>query len=420
MVISFDQFMVLWRRGSAVKKEWFILFSHRPKGPYDRGQIMQLWGAGTIGPEQLMWRNGMAHWLAFKDCEGLSELFPPEIPRGQTTALPPSPPPQLSRPELPASSAGSRRSRSSVAALLALIVAVGAWWILGDPEVTRPNGLPNTHFPQLAQVLEVSPEEKADFRFAFDSQANRLWIASNLQQTVPVLVQLQAIPGQVLHRDPIQCQAVGVIREHFLPIERFTFTRGSQLYPGRYQMTLSYIREGREYEISREIYLGPENEQEFAQKLETYQDSVNTIFTGLSSELQQRYSTLASLLAKTESLFEQRLRRMNRGGQVARFQRDYTASIGPFLTEFATDNFMRPNKIPTGWIGMKRQFTALFDLSRSLAGLSAEIVQTIGPKKQITMGKRRELQDLFSQKFHHLKSRLQFQERRAQTLKAFK
>lgn len=286
-----------------------------------------------------------------------------------------------------------------------------------NERVVRPVELAEREFQQLKEVLEVPIEQRVGFRFAFDPQVNRLWIASNLDHRAKLSVKLQALSGQVLSLGEIECRGKGKLQRHFANVDHFTFSKGSQLYPGLYKVYLSYGHLGQSF--SDVIYLGPGNEQDFAQKLKVYKESVSKTFANYSSELVERYSTLSSLLNETEFLFKQRLGKISEGQEIVQFADDYASRIGPLLTEFTADNFSRPGNMPLDLSPMQRQFDILFDLSKSLANLSVEIVDTISSKGKIPDNYREKIQNFFLQKFETLKGNVQLHEKRIQSLEAF-
>ncbi|WP_406141065.1 SPFH domain-containing protein [Streptomyces sp. NBC_01089] len=63
--------------------QWFIGVNGAQQGPYDGAALSGLVGAGTLTRETLVWKDGMAGWLAADQVPGISGLFgsvPPPLP----------------------------------------------------------------------------------------------------------------------------------------------------------------------------------------------------------------------------------------------------------------------------------------------------------------------------------------------------
>ena len=396
-----------------MKKEWFIQFENYHKGPFNQDEIMSLWYCKKITLKHLFWKQGMAHWQSFESIEDLRPLFPPKnLPKTKVLDAPnPKAPP--ARPQ------SSWMEKSCFFAFIGVVISAGAiLWQMGQ-KVPNPEGLNSQTFQQLKKALEIPLEEQVVFHFSFDSQFNRLWISSNLDQRAEVRLNFQALSGKVLSLSPIEFQGKGKIRRHFANIEQFVFKKGSQIYPGFYKIDLSYHYGRQEKSFSNVIYLGPGSESEFAENLKTYKKHVGKAFKNYSFELTERYATLASLLEKTETLFKERFPKVRRGQEIKHFERSYATLIGPLLTRFTLDNFLQPQKVPIDLGHMKNQFNILSDLSKSLVSLPQNIIKTVGSQGKIPTGYRKKLQDLFLKKFQTLKNNIHFHKKRVQSLKLF-
>lgn len=84
------------------EKIWFYAINGEQKGPIDGAELDLLTGVSTIGPDTLVWRDGMTDW------QPASEVLPDiHIPEGwPKRAAPPPPPPPSAAPaptDMPAS-----------------------------------------------------------------------------------------------------------------------------------------------------------------------------------------------------------------------------------------------------------------------------------------------------------------------------
>jgi hypothetical protein len=78
---------------------WFYAKGGQTLGPVSDGEFRNLIGLGTVGPDDLVWKEGMPAWQPASAVPGL--LFPP--PR----RVPPPPPQPSSEPSIPVASAAS-------------------------------------------------------------------------------------------------------------------------------------------------------------------------------------------------------------------------------------------------------------------------------------------------------------------------
>ncbi|MCY4644913.1 MAG: hypothetical protein OXB88_09875 [Bacteriovoracales bacterium] len=311
---------------------------------------------------------------------------------------------------------GQKRIFFSILVFLLVLGGRELWKI--NNQIVRPKEMPESKFLVLRKTAEIPLQDKIEFQFAFDPRFNRLWVSSNLNQKVDILLKLEALKGKVLSLEPIEFQGAGQIKRHFARFDHFSFTRGSQIYSGFYRVHLSYRMGKQERGHSDVIYLGEGGEEAFAKKLKIYKESVHKAFENYSFELSERYATLGSLLRKTETLFKKRLK--IKGGKSGKwggdfFEKNYSKEIGPLLTQFASDNFLNVGKVPFNFGAVQTQFNILFDLSKSLAGLSEEILRTF--RGGVSRVRKNDLKGPFLKKFHTLKENVLLHEKRAKSLK---
>jgi len=57
--------------------QWFYATGGQQQGPVDEAQLTQLRGAGTIGEETLVWREGMANWRPYREAVAASAASSP-------------------------------------------------------------------------------------------------------------------------------------------------------------------------------------------------------------------------------------------------------------------------------------------------------------------------------------------------------
>jgi predicted secreted protein len=75
---------------------WFYAKGGQKQGPVSDGELQSLISRGTVGPNDLVWKEGMADWQKASTVPGL--VFPPE---------PSTPAPPPSEPSIPVTTASS-------------------------------------------------------------------------------------------------------------------------------------------------------------------------------------------------------------------------------------------------------------------------------------------------------------------------
>ena len=65
-----------------------------------------------------------------------------------------------------------------------------------NAQLIQPKAMPTKSFLVLKEVLKTPPKEKVEFRFAFDPEFNRLWVSSNLDRKIDLLLQFEALRGE--------------------------------------------------------------------------------------------------------------------------------------------------------------------------------------------------------------------------------
>src|SRR5438067_9977882 len=82
--------------------DWFYARNNQQQGPVALPALRDMARSGQLQPTDLVWREGMANWLAAQQMPELfapqPAAFPPAAPQGQWQAVPPSAIPPSSMP----------------------------------------------------------------------------------------------------------------------------------------------------------------------------------------------------------------------------------------------------------------------------------------------------------------------------------
>lgn len=79
---------------------WYIATAGGdPEGPFDEGDLARAVAEGRLGPETLVWRDGMTGWAAAADVPAVARIVAPPAPplEGPAPGAPATPPAPVSR-----------------------------------------------------------------------------------------------------------------------------------------------------------------------------------------------------------------------------------------------------------------------------------------------------------------------------------
>ncbi len=424
---------------------YFVEVNQIQTGPYSQSEIFKKWSLGEFSPRNLIWRKGFDNWVELKDCPDFFTDLPPEnLPENKVEKLyeKPSLPPIPSEEEY---SAGFQESsvlspghseflvkedskkkrpispfkKAFYASAFALTgVLVLFVWL--NSKIKIPDGLKEDQFQILSSILKTNPYKKNLMKGIFDPKSGSLWLSSNIEGISFKLI-LKAIPEKSLTLSPIVAETHGKFIGHFSHLKSFAFIEGAQFYPGFYQLIVEYSFEKKQQIFKDLIFIGEAglSENAFSESLAIYNSKVRNIFKNYKKELDLNYQTLMSVSQILEEDFVKASQKITRGREIISFQKSYIEKAGPFLTQFTLKNFERPEEIKIDLSKIVQEYRSVFTISKSLAGLSSEIIQEIRGLKKISKFERMKLRAKYLKKFGQINNQIRLNYQSLKDLKPF-
>jgi uncharacterized RDD family membrane protein YckC len=87
---------------------WYVTIDGERQGPLSAGQLKQMAANGTLGPDDLLWKEGMRQWVR---CDSVRGLFPPAPMAG---GVRPPTPPRVGGPGVRGASPPPRRTAAPI------------------------------------------------------------------------------------------------------------------------------------------------------------------------------------------------------------------------------------------------------------------------------------------------------------------
>ncbi len=109
-------FCVCFLSYESVAADYYVSVNNAQQGPVSVEQLQQMANNGSITPDSMVWKNGMAGWEKAGNQQELQGLFPPASPPPLPIAgaVPPPLPPASSPPSLPSSSQENSISQNDI------------------------------------------------------------------------------------------------------------------------------------------------------------------------------------------------------------------------------------------------------------------------------------------------------------------
>lgn len=434
------------KKTKAIAK-YFVEIGSIQKGPFTKGKIFKLWAQGEINFHTLIWKKGNENWVELKDFQDFSKDLPPRFlpdnslkPLYPRKSLPPIPNvedfddlwTEDEGEEIDLSSESitlieKKQSKTKYSFFKKIfysaafgLTAIGLMYVWISSQLQVPEGMSKGHFALLSEVIKTNPYKKVAFKSIYDPEKATLWLASNIDSQ-SMKVQLSALSEKTLSLTAIKAESNANLIGHFAKLDRFTFTEGTQFYPGFYQLMVEYRFEKTEQVFRDIVYIGESglSETEFSSSLATYNSTVESIIKNYKTELTLNYDTLATVLGTLEEDFMKSTLRIDQGRKILAFQKSYIEKAGPFLTQFTLKNLARPEKFKIDLSKIASEFRDVYKISKSIAGLSSEIIEEFRSLGKITKSKRRFLRAKYLKKFSNLQTQVQRKQEFINELKPF-
>lgn len=271
---------------------WFVISKNEHLGPYEEDVLEQLYLAGDIGDDSLVWREGMPEPKTYRqlllDSKNASEDLIEDPITETDDELPPELPPevlQMREASTPAPRPGREHKeavhrevlggeadeiikdeeveevkdeeeieldehfedepKSKLVKVLlgifflALLAAAGAaGWMYYSSNLqafSRPSKMDVKDYERLKTVAASSAKENV-FAFALSKDKSSLWMATNNPLSGPVTLKISSIPGKSLSEERVVASSSSRLQDKIAHFDSFQFEKGQRLIQGWYEV----------------------------------------------------------------------------------------------------------------------------------------------------------------------------------------
>lgn len=444
-----------WTDKNSLK--WFIMLPTGHEGPYSLEDLGSRFAKKRIGPETLVWAEGLASPLPLRevflrssdeDTDSARDEVPPPLPPLPEEDLPPLPQ-EAQRDEdegeveTPAPPKQKRKFPVFLVLLLVLL-GIGAFfgfqWLKSQEKFSirrYPKMSPEVH-QRIVNSLDFKGwGSKIFFKEFVPADLSHIWLVTSSYQTCDVSARFASTPGKLLAMNDAEVvfTTKGKLVDHVVQFSEFQFEQGSKIIPGMYQMNLTasdcewdgivprianhFKAPEKSYQAQTNVVLFEKGAAEFNQIL----DQVNQ--KKMEKELKARHQRdqfwddlqqkLQTLLAIGLQI-EQMLIDFVEGNPKTFSTRlkpainDYTTKYGHFLTNFVSANETYFQQISQGELReltLRKNYEEIIRLTGKDVGLTAmKTIEELQKMKSPTRSQLNEMKKKITQLFGRLKNKI--------------
>jgi hypothetical protein len=302
--------------------QWFAYVDERHLGPFSTGEVQSKLIDESLGPDDFLWKNGMADWDPISEIE----LFYPDALVSAETPATNSPETKtyvrtrdikienvaFSTPVSGENVVTTRRltitTRMIASTIFILTIAYGAaHWNAG-------------HSRRLASIDDISVEDGRNLRNAAETPVHgglptgefalvlgslgtpNFYVGANSPDGTLLTLRLEGIPETLLSRSPILITQKITIRDHAGRSDPFQRQGGQSLVRGKYRLTLNSVDGSKISE--KTLFLGGIDDENYRQNLTAMRATLPKQRAGELTELHQITGALEDLLVQTIVRFQ--------------------------------------------------------------------------------------------------------------------
>jgi hypothetical protein len=149
------------------------------------------------------------------------------------------------------------------------------------------------------------------------------------------------------------------------------------------------------------ILFSPDSPADFEKKLVAYKKNLKEFLEKPIEEKLEKWEAYLSIIKKVDALFQDELRNLKKGSQVAVIEKKYAQFLGPMLTELVNEvgalsrNKSTPDK--------SRDFEKLFLFGKELGESFSQVMMDIKKIKFLTNSRKKVIFDKFQKIWNALK-----------------
>jgi hypothetical protein len=361
-------------------KGWFLLKDRHHIGPYSEIELKEYLESQEIVPETLAWKQGLTGWKRLDQLEAFSR-------RPSASLIYEEEKKELPKEIVEEDSNHLKQGLSFkyLVVFFPFILLISLYYLMRDQNYYNTLEQPKLTVGNKQNQLRFSSGEKGRFHLS---------------------LRLKSKVGKILGRNQVEILANAIMDKHQASFKTLSFERGTRVIPGYYSYDLvgkeidertfwsKFLKKGpkkpREFILKGELLFSSDKEQVFLSKLKTYQKA---IIRPLRVKI-SNWQAFLSVLIKVEALYLSVLKKMDRGKQIALFERQYSETLGPMLQTLLREEL----QILKSQKRVPEQAKKLFDFGRDFMGIISDMVTKTKAEKIIDIISRKKLSESFLEK----------------------
>lgn len=252
-----------------MNKVWFVFIQNHHLGPFHLKDIEKMLLEGKIDGKSMLWREGQSGWMPLAQIKELEMLLlpplPPEIQTEETSprlklVAPVMDPTVTSNEDADHSesesvakihlpkrkvSEGQSSNNKGKWAIIGLIFfgCIMLWYFQGqqtNEEKAIPRDVLSFNSSLLQKAMGNLDPEVIDVKIVSSVDHRKIYLATNLNGNWAVSLKFKSIKGQLLNPAlaPIHFTAKAHLSGRLVNFDKFHFSQGSELVPGRYDVQI--------------------------------------------------------------------------------------------------------------------------------------------------------------------------------------
>lgn len=439
-----------------MNKEWFIFKGTHHLGPFSVVEMEELFVAGEINAQSLVWREGAEKWEALGKTPELPFVNKQNIrPALPDTDLPPELPPALPKkklkiedepgdepPPIPLDAIlnpeGNKKNFTTqktvpigktakiiFASFVMFFGIVLVWFFMNENSSIqlRVKGLMPVYLERLQETAsQRTPSISVSMALSLDGKT--LFASTNKEGEIVSIIKLKSLPKRVLGTEDVELMVRGVIKDHLGEFGKMQLSQGSQFIPGEYSMEFNGrkihflnrkfpflnnysffkgLNTNYAYQASTLIYAG--TPREFEKKLVEYKNTITNELLKPYNDKLERLQTFLSLLNNTVEEYLLVLESLKKPASISLFESKYIKEISPIVQSLTLAALEFSKSMESKDVGVVTYGTQVL-LGKQMGEMASDMITETKKLKKITEAEKVILKNKFQERYKNIKQQI--------------
>lgn len=359
--------------------DWFVIRDDGHLGPYSNEQLHILYKNSKIKDSDFIWSESLSDPKSYQEIFLIEYQTP--IKKKKQVKKP------TNKTKVQPKVIKRKRSKRAAAILLISFTSISFYFLL-KPEkdeivFNRPSKMSMTHFNKLKKTSNAQIEKREN-SLTVSKDRSIIWLATNIDFSGQVYLELESIEKEVLANGPIHFTSHSSIKNKLVEFKTFDFSRGDKIMDGFYNAKISYYNNGSLVEkFSEKFFLSNLSPKQFQQKLTRFNEKKKENVHNFWEELSEKYVTIKMLTLQIKNDLKNS---MSSKKKYRNFEKVYQKKYGPFFTNFVIsneDSFKEiQHKIFDDKVEVISNYNNLSKLARKIGVISMDAVEALEKSKE--------------------------------------